>query len=131
VERGRWRPEGLNHCRNLGIEVDLSARPKMSDAYVTRALLSVELEREYKNLKRSAILSFKSGDRIQGLKNGSRLIAKRPFSVKIWTIIVSGLMGERVIHWLFRQYASFRISKIEKQQKKIKRLLNKPLVTNP
>src|ERR1700693_1190591 len=118
VERGKWRPEGISHCRNMGLEIDLSARPPMSEADVTRALLSMKMENEFNNLKRSTVLSFKSGERINGLRSGIQLFIKKPLSLKLWTIVFFGLLGKKSINWLFRQYASLRMSGIEKQSKR-------------
>lgn len=93
----------------------------MSEVDVTRALLSEKLERECNNLKCSAVLSFKSGERINGLRSGIQLINMKPLSAKLWTIVFFGLLGKHSINWLFRQYASFRISKIENKTKGIRR----------
>lgn len=114
VERGKWRPEGLKHCRNIGIEVDLTVRQILSEDDVRRLLLAEESERLFSDLKRSTILKFKAGKRIEGLKYGIQLIGKKPFSVKVWTIVFFGLLGKKPLDWLFGQYASMRISRIKK-----------------
>jgi hypothetical protein len=117
VERGKWRSEGVKLCRNMGIEVDLTTRPTLSEEEVNRAPISEEFESVCNSFKRSAVLSFKAGERIEGLKSGLQLLFKKPLSLKIWTLIFFGLLGRKSINWLFRRYATYRVSKIEKQDK--------------
>lgn len=114
VEKGKWKPEGLEICRKAGAPVTDGVRQHFSDDELRQHLYNVE-KTSYNPLKvQTAIRNFKQNKTSMGLKVLIPLIKKSPFNIKFWGILVTGLVYPKL----------FNISQNIKLQQKINSLSN-------
>lgn len=117
VEKGKWKPEGLEICAQAGVAVDLDKRDSFTQDGLHAHYQSSRLDSENSKIKQSAITKFRIGERMEGLKLAWRYFCRKPFSIQIWGIIFFGMIGHRYIHWLQRQYLQWRIFRIQSRYK--------------
>ena len=102
VEKGKWKPSGLEICRRAGLEVDLGKRPAFSEAELQTHYGGSKLDRIYP-YKAAAITAFAEGKRGAGIKNALAFLRHYPLSSHIWAILLFGVLGRGPMSWLQRQ----------------------------
>ena len=102
VEKGKWKPSGLEICRAAGLEVDLSKRGVFSEAELQKHYEGGKLDRIYP-YKSAAITAFSAGHRVNGLRNALAFLRHYPLSAHIWGILLFGMLGKGPMSWLQRQ----------------------------
>lgn len=110
VEKGKWKPESLAFCQNVGVKIDISSRAVFTHDELDRHYLQVELSSQYYDVKRKAILDFRRGLRRDGMRCVSLYLSKKPFSIQMWLIGFMGLIGAGPIIWLQEQYLKWKIA---------------------
>jgi hypothetical protein len=112
VEKGRWKPEGVAICEAAGVSIDASARGMFSTA---------ELESHFRQaepgLARFASHSitmehFRQGRRLEGARAALAAVGSEPLRLKIWAVLLFGIMGPRAVHWLENANLRWKIARI-------------------
>lgn len=115
IEKGMWRPEGIEIARREGLTVDLTTRKAMEvDELGESTRAAEEASRRYE-LKRDAMTAFRRGERANGLRLLGRAIAHEPASGHLWAILACGVAGPRAMRWLRRKYLDRRIAQARKK----------------
>lgn len=104
VEKGRWRPQGLEICRRAGINPDLASRGVFSEAELAKHDVDGRDSAEFAEHKTAAIQQFRRGRRRAGLGEIRWCLTQRPASVDVWAIAMAGLIGARATVALHRAH---------------------------
>lgn len=111
VERGRWRPVGLEICREAGVEVDLAARRAFTpEEYGAHLRNYAELLRVYEE-REDALSLFRRGRRIPGARRMMEVLRHDPTAAGAWATLLAGLGGRRTLDWLERGKLRFRVGR--------------------
>jgi hypothetical protein len=113
IEKGKWKPEGLEICATARVEVDLYKRPAFSKEKLLAHYDAGRLANENNIIKQNSIAKFRIGRRAEGLKLAWRYLNRKPFSIQVWGIILFGILGSRYINWLRKQHIRWKIASIE------------------
>jgi hypothetical protein len=92
VEKGKWKPEGLEICREAGVPVNLEAREVFSAEELERYFMLMAEKNQSRMRMQYAINSFTGGQMITGLKAILALIKTSPFDVRLWGVLLIGLV---------------------------------------
>jgi len=110
VEKGRWRPQGLEICRQAGVAVDASARGAFTaaelDAHERAGVESGRLALR----KTAAINLFKRGERAAGWRQLAACLRQAPWSPQLWAIAGAGVLGPSTITALHRVHVRRKIA---------------------
>jgi hypothetical protein len=114
VEKGRWKPEGLAICRELGVSVDFSRRPAFTvqelEAHYQRGVPESQLA----SIKAQAIDAFSKGRLGDGLHHVQTYLRVKPFAAGILGIAAFGLAGRRPLAWLQRQHLRLKLLRMRR-----------------
>jgi hypothetical protein len=114
VERGRWRPIGLEICREAGLEVDLEARPAFAEAdYAAHSANFAELLRVYQN-RQAAMDDFRAGRPLAGMRRVLPDLLKSPSAGGL-AFLLAGLGGARALDWLERRKVRVRLGQARRR----------------
>jgi hypothetical protein len=97
IEKGKWKPEGLRICRELGVPVDLAARPAFTDEELRAHMQAGERPSAIAALKASAIDSFRERRRSDGLRSIARYLRAGGSGREAFAIGALGLLGPRAV----------------------------------
>jgi hypothetical protein len=110
VEKGRWRPQGLEICRQAGVPVDVSAR----GAFTASELLEHEragVESGRLAMRKTAAINFfKLGRRAEGWREVASCLRRAPWSAQLWAIAGAGMLGPAAITALHRMHVQRKIA---------------------
>jgi hypothetical protein len=121
VEKGKWKPEGLAICKSANIEVDLGAREPFTEEELQAHYRSNELLNNLFQIKQRAMLQFRNKRRIKGLRFGLQYLTRKPFSIQMWLILFSGMIGGQLIEWLRCQNLKLKVlAKHRKYRRQLK-----------
>ncbi len=112
VEKGKWKPEGLEICKKAGVPVNDGVRQQFSDEELRQHLYNVEKNSYIPLQIQTAIRNFTQNKHNTGLNVLAPLIKKSPFNLKFWGILFTGLVYPKL----------FSIIQKIKLQQKIKSL---------
>ncbi len=115
IEKGKWKPDGLATCAELGVVVDLSVRPAFSAEELRSHYAGGERDSRLHQIKARAIDCFASGRRLQGLRWGLRYLASRPASMQGWAIVSFGMAGPGAVDWLRRMYLQAKVTRYRRK----------------
>ncbi|HKO01893.1 MAG TPA: hypothetical protein VJ032_09390 [Thermoanaerobaculia bacterium] len=110
VEKGKWKPEGIEICRSAGVEPDLNVRPAFTQAELDAHLAAAIPAMDDYALRRDATDAFARGRRVEGLRLAMRGLRKTPRSIPLWTVVPFGVAGPRAIAWLQRRVLRGKIA---------------------
>jgi hypothetical protein len=102
VEKGKWKPEGLEICREAGVPVNLEARGAFSSEELERYFRLMAEKNQLRIQMQSASNSFNEGKMFVGLRAILTLIKTSPFNIKLWGVLLTGLNPSLFL--IFRQY---------------------------
>lgn len=112
LEKGKWKPAGLRICREAGIEPDLTARLAFTPEEFLRYNAAGEAAEKFHQFKEAALSGFIKGDRLTGTIYVFRCLARRPFFLQSWAILLFGMIGPGALKWLRRVYLKHKIDRI-------------------
>jgi hypothetical protein len=93
VEKGRWKPSGLEICRAAGVEVNLAARPTFTAADLQLHYEAARAGVERYLPKERALKAFLRGSRAAGLRHAFSYLRQAPIAPELWALVVMGLFG--------------------------------------
>jgi hypothetical protein len=111
VEKGRWRPQGLEICREAGIEVDSSKRGAFTVSELQQQEQAGVASAELAERKTQAIWRFREGRRGAGMADVLWCLRRRPASLQLWAIAAAGCLGPRSIARLQRLHLWARVAR--------------------
>jgi hypothetical protein len=112
VEKGKWKPAGLQLCADAGVSVDLSARGVFTEAELHEHLNRwVRIAPAYFHLAEGTA-SFEDGGRVNGLRRMLRGIAESPRRLELWAATAAGLASPRLLTTLLDKRLDRRIASI-------------------
>ncbi|MCE5273075.1 hypothetical protein LLH00_17495 [bacterium] len=115
VEKGKWKPVGLEICREAGVETGRLSRPVFEPS---------ELEAHYRvgepgspagllyAVKRAMLEAFRAGNRAGGLRHALRYLRRRPLSIQIVSAVLCGLCGPRALERLIRMHLRCQLARV-------------------
>ena len=109
VEKGKWKPIGLEICRAAGCEVNLEARQVFDQEELDKHIKAGESDSQASQLyflKRNAIDKFRRGNQKRGIRFILRYLSIKPFDLQIYGIICCSIGGRRAMDML--EYLSLR-----------------------
>lgn len=110
VEKGKWKPQGLEMCRAFGIAPDLIRRPSFSEHELARYLFDIANESTSRQERINIIDKFLRKQTMDGIRDTFSVIKAEPFDIKLWLILVIGA----ICPVLFNTYYTLRLrSKIK------------------
>lgn len=118
VEKGRWKPEGLEICKQAGIQIDFKSRQAFSLKELQDYYLNGQNCSERYSNKIQAVSEFNKGNRIKGLQFALRFLLKEPFSVQLWIIIIFGMIGPAPIAWLQKKHLQLKLNNAHKSYRR-------------
>lgn len=93
VEKGKWKPAGLEICRKAGVKVDLQQRDIFTEETLQEHLSRNDSDSEYAKARHETIESFMSGDRLAGIRHALTCFKKKPLAIQLWPVLLCGLVG--------------------------------------
>jgi hypothetical protein len=105
VEKGKWRPAGLEICRRAGVVIDRSTRPELT----TAELLALATTDGAAEAYIEATLAFRRGQRRAGWRNAMRALRVKPGFVQAWVTAVAGTISPVLIDILERFHVARRL----------------------
>jgi hypothetical protein len=121
VEKGRWRPQGLEICRDAGVDVDLSKRPAFTAEQLRQHEQAGVESGRLPMRKIEAISRFRDGDRAGGLRDLLWCLRRDPVSPQLWAIGAAGLLGRRAMQGLQRLHLRARIARANRAYERASR----------
>lgn len=118
VEKGKWKPEGLEICREAGVSVNLEVRGAFSAEELERHFRLVAEKSQPRMQMQCAINSFTEGQPFVGLKSIFRLIKTSPFDINLWGVLLIGLVYPSLFPTLRRYKLKRRLARIKNRIKK-------------
>ena len=111
VEKGKWRPVGIEICRRAGVEPDLNTRPQLS----LEELQSLTMSDGFSEAQIEATLAFRLGRRQHGWKVAARILRNRPRSLQTLLIAVAGTISPRIIDLMERVNVAWRLHGVKRR----------------
>lgn len=115
VEKGKWKPAGLEICGEAGAEIDLNARPAFSASELDAHLKAGGHASKLHDLKMSSITAYLGGSRLKGTCSILKYIYQHPLTIQPWAILACGILGPRVLQWLRRSHLRMKIGQITRK----------------
>lgn len=100
VEKGRWKPEGLEICRRANISADLSARRAFTPEELVCYFKTTEAACLPHEQIRRAVRHFVVGDWEKGLTKTVGLIRAAPLNPLPWGVLLVGAICPVVFSWV-------------------------------
>jgi len=110
VEKGRWRPQGLEICRQAGVAVDLSARGAFSASELAEHEAAGVESGRLAMRKTAAINFFKRSRRGEGWRELAGCLRRAPWSPQLWAIAIAGVLGPAAITSLHRVHVQRKVA---------------------
>jgi hypothetical protein len=117
VEKGRWKPKGRRMADEAGVPWDHS-RPVFTEEEL-EAHKAASFAQEPEAQRKAALMDhFRKGDRASGLRAASVVLRCRPTSIRLWILIVAGMLGRRVFTGLEGLAFRRRLNRIKRRKRR-------------
>lgn len=105
VEKGKWKPVGLEICKKAGVEIEPRTRPVFTEEDLREHYRSGATDSPYGQryaIKRAMLEAFRNGHRSEGLNQALRYLKRRPLSIPVILGAAFGLLGAGALSRLIR-----------------------------
>ena len=115
IEKGKWKPEGLQLAIEAGVKPDLGTRevfsPQQLAEHIERASAGARPYQE----KSSVIREFRAGRRGHGIRKALAALRKYPGYLTLWAVAVAGVIGPRFLRLVESFHARARARAIRRR----------------
>lgn len=114
VEKGKWKPEGLDICREAGVTVDLAARGAFTRGELSAYFEDGARKDRLPGIERRAVAAFLAGRRSEGARAILRLFRDGGGGARALAILAAGLLGPGTLARLRERHLARRIEAVRK-----------------
>jgi hypothetical protein len=111
IEKGRWRPQGIEICREADVVVDFSKRGTFTVVELQRHEQAGFPAAEFAARKTLAIRRFSEGRRAAGIRDLVWCLRRRPASLQLWAIGAAGCLSPSSMGWLQRLHLRAKLAR--------------------
>lgn len=115
VEKGKWKPEGIEICRKSDVHIDFKKRSAFSEQELLSYFESGAAKSAIALKKADALHKFIQKDRKNALKCILNCIELRRFDITLWTILFVGMLWPSLLKDLKKTHVRFKSRKIKKR----------------
>lgn len=92
VEKGKWKPEGLEICREAGVEIQSEARDAFTPQEMEVYFHDVDKKAHSALEIQTGIKHFKTGHKSKGFRKIYALLKITPFNFRLWGTLFTGFL---------------------------------------
>jgi hypothetical protein len=112
VEKGKWKPDGIAICAGAGVAIDVAARGVFSPADLERHLQQAEPGLARFASHHATMAHFRRGRRREGVRSALAAVSREPLRLKMWAVLLIGVLGPRPLHWLEEVNLRWKLARI-------------------
>jgi hypothetical protein len=115
VEKGRWRPQGLDICRAAGVGVDVTKRGVFSEQDLEALTAASSVDAEFAEHQTDALLDFRRGSRASALRHIAWCLRRRPLSPAVYALAAAGVIGPGAVSTLHKVHLRARAAQAQQR----------------